>query len=168
VSRRQQGWLSEVFHSRFRELMLHAAVREGLLCPTYCLMPDHLHLVWMGLRRDSDQLNGMSFLRRYLKPALAPQHFQHQPHDHVLKEEERKRNVFTAACWYILENPVKAKLVEKVADWRFFGGIVPGCPTLRPPEGDFWRKFWERYLSMKHPDAANIVRPPIGWREPSS
>lgn len=50
--------------------MLHAAAREGLFCPAYCLMPDHLHLVWMGLRLDSDQLNGMSFLRTYLEPAL--------------------------------------------------------------------------------------------------
>jgi REP element-mobilizing transposase RayT len=50
--------------------MLHAAAREGLFCPVYCLMPDHLHLVWMGLRLDSDQRNAMSFLRTYLEPAL--------------------------------------------------------------------------------------------------
>ena len=38
------------------------AAREGLACPIYCLMPDHLH-TWfeMGLRRNSDQLNGMAF-----------------------------------------------------------------------------------------------------------
>ena len=45
---RATGWLSDGFHARFRELMLHAAAREGLFCPTYCLMSDHLHLVWMG------------------------------------------------------------------------------------------------------------------------
>jgi len=67
---RATGWLTERFHARFRELMLHAAAREGLFCPAYCLMPDHLHLVWMGLRLDSDQLNAMSFLRTYLEPAL--------------------------------------------------------------------------------------------------
>ena len=32
----------------------------------YCLMPDHLHLVWMGLKLESDQLNGMAFLRKHL------------------------------------------------------------------------------------------------------
>ena len=31
---RGTGWLNETFHARFREVMLHAAVREGLLCPT--------------------------------------------------------------------------------------------------------------------------------------
>jgi len=64
---RATGWLAEEFHLRFRELLLHAAAREGLFCPAYCLMPDHLHLVWMGLRLDSDQLNGMAFLRTYLE-----------------------------------------------------------------------------------------------------
>ena len=59
----------------FRELMLHAAAREGLACPVYCLMPDHIHLVWMGLRRNSDQINGMAFLRTYLEPALHPARF---------------------------------------------------------------------------------------------
>ncbi|HEU5126264.1 MAG TPA: hypothetical protein VFW05_19630, partial [Verrucomicrobiae bacterium] len=65
ISHRQQGWLQERFHAAFRELMLHAATREGLFCPTYCLMPDHLHLVWMGLRLDSDQRNAMAFLRTH-------------------------------------------------------------------------------------------------------
>ncbi len=51
---RAQGWLNESFHQRFRELLLHTAAREGLLCPVYCLMPDHIHMVWMGLRSDTD------------------------------------------------------------------------------------------------------------------
>ena len=161
ISHRRQGWLDTAFHARFRELMLHAAAREALLCPAYCLMPDHLHLVWMGLRLDADQLNGMAFLRRHLEPALAPGSFQHQAHDHVLKEEERRQNAFAAVCWYILENPLRAELSKSVSDWAFSGAIVPGYPTLSPVQGDFWKKFWERYHSMKHPDAGTIRRPPL-------
>ena len=71
IQDRATGWLTEGFHARFRECMLHAAAREGLFCPAYCLMPDHLHVVWMGLRRDSDQRNGMAFVRTYLEPALS-------------------------------------------------------------------------------------------------
>jgi len=44
ISNRRRGWLNERFHAAFRELALHTAAREGLFCPTYCLMPDHLHL----------------------------------------------------------------------------------------------------------------------------
>jgi len=73
---RATGWLSDALHGTFRELMLHTAAREGFFCPAYCLMPDHLHLLWMGLRLDSDQFNGMAFLRTYFDPALVPARFQ--------------------------------------------------------------------------------------------
>ena len=57
-------------------------------------MPDHLHLIWMGLRSASDQLNAMKFLRTHLEPALGQgREWQHQPHDHVLREEERQRSL---------------------------------------------------------------------------
>jgi len=75
IALRGTGWLNERFHSQFREIMLHATAREGLFCPTYCLMPDHVHLLWMGLRRDSNQRNGMKFLREHLAPAPAPASF---------------------------------------------------------------------------------------------
>src|ERR1043165_6081338 len=63
ISHRSKGWLGERFHAAFREMTLHTAAREGLLCPAYCLMPDHLHMVFMGLRHDTDQRNGVKFLR---------------------------------------------------------------------------------------------------------
>jgi len=161
VSHRARGWLTGDFHRQFRELLLHAAAREGLLCPTYCLMPDHLHLMWMGLRFDTDQLNAKSFLRTYLEPVMSPAKFQHQPHDHVLKESERKRNAFAKVCFYVLENPVRAELVKAAGEWEFHGAIVPGYPTLHPLEEDFWPKFWKRYAQMGHPDAGNRMLPPI-------
>jgi len=158
---RATGWLSDALHNRFRELMLHAAAREGLICPTYCLMPDHVHLMWMGLRLNSDQCNGMAFLRTYLEPALAPAKFQPQPHDHVLRSEQRRRNGFAETCRYDLKNPVRAGLVEKADDWKYNGAVVPGYPTLHPLQPDFWPKFWKILAQARHPDAGKIVRPPF-------
>ena len=126
IALRQTGWLGERFHAAFREQVLHAAAREGLFCPTYCLLPDHLHLVWMGLRVDSDQLNGMAFLRTQLKPILLPHRFQHQAHDHVLKEDERKRDAFARVCFYVIDNARAANLVEHPKHWPFAGAVVPG------------------------------------------
>jgi len=65
----------------------------------------------MGLRLDSDQRNGMAFLRTHLEPKLAPQKFQHQAHDHVLTEDERRYDAFARVCHYILQNPLRAELV---------------------------------------------------------
>jgi REP element-mobilizing transposase RayT len=182
IEYRATGWLTDSFHSLFRELMLHAATREGLICPAYCLMPDHLHLVWMGLRLDSDQLNGMKFLRTHLEPALAAggqalrhrashptRHssrralqdikFQAQAHDNVLRQPERQHEAFARVCFYIMNNPVRANLVVRPGDWEFCGALVPGYPTLHLLNPDFWDKFWRLYAKALQPDAGNIKRP---------
>jgi REP element-mobilizing transposase RayT len=156
---RTAGWLTDRFHACFRELILHAVAREGLYCPVYCLMPDHLHLVWLGLRRDSDQLNGMAFLRTYLEPALSPAKFQPQAHDNVLRQAEREHDAFAKVCFYILNNPVKAELVSTIEEWKFCGAVLPGYPKLNPKEPDFWEKFWKLYSQNRQSDAGDIRRP---------
>ncbi len=158
---RQQGWLKPSLHHQFRELTFHAAAREGLVCPIYCLMPDHLHLVWMGLRQDTDQLNAMSFLRTYLEPALNPAKLQPQAQDNVLREEERKHNAFAAMCFYIAANPTRAELMKEGEVWLFYTGcIVPGYPKLNPGDEDFWPTFWKIYAKLRQLTAGDIKRPP--------
>jgi REP element-mobilizing transposase RayT len=156
---RGTGWLSRSFHSGFRELLLHVAAREGLFCPAYCLMPDHIHLLWLGLRRDTDQRNGMSFLRTHLEPWLAPHKFQPQPHDHVLRDEERKHGAFMKICFYILANPVRAGLVKETEIWPHAGAIIPGYPKLHPGQDDFWPKFWKLFHQQRQPDAGEWKLP---------
>ncbi len=156
-----QGWLTPAFHHYFRELMFHTAAREGLLCPIYCLMPDHLHLIWMGLRLDSDQFTGMAFLRTYLEPELKPAKFQPQAQDEVLREEQRKRNAFAKVCFYIAANPVRAGLTGEKEIWPFMGCVVPGYPRLYLMDEDFWPTFWRLYGKLRHTDAGNIKRPAI-------
>ena len=161
IAGRRKNWLTSNLHVQFRELMFHSAAREGLICPVYCLMPDHIHLVWMGLRRDSDQINGMTFLRTYLEPALQGAKFQHQPHDTALREEERKRNAFAKVCFYIAANPVRAGLMKENGVWPYTGCLVPGYPALNPAAEDFWPKFWKVHAVLRQPDAGQIRRPSI-------
>ena len=162
IAHRRQGWLNDSFHAQFRELMLHAAAREGLVCPVYCLVPDHLHFIWMGLRPDCDQRNGMTFLRAQLKPLIAPLKFQQQAHGHVLKPYERRRGAFAGICNHILENPLRAELVATPAEWPFSGAIAPGYPALHPLQDNFWPVFGKLYARLKHP-AAREVTPAPTW-----
>jgi hypothetical protein len=92
---------------------------------------------------------------------LAPNEFQHQAHDHVLKGSERGRNAFAKICFYVLANPVRAELVANWREWRYAGAVVPGYPRLHPLEDDFWSKFWKLYCAAKDPDASEIIRPPL-------
>ena len=156
-----KGWLTSAFHQRFQNLMLHAAACESLVCPIYCLMPDHIHLVWMGLRRDSDQINGMAFLRTHLEPELSPAKFQPQPQDEVLRGEQRKRNAFAKVCFYLAANPARAELIGEQEVWPFTGCVIPGYPKLNPLDEDYWSKFWRIFVKLRQPDAGNIRRPPI-------
>ena len=159
---RARNWLTPVFHAASREMMLHAAARERLFCPIYCLMPDHLHLVWMGLRRESDQLNAMRFLRTHLEPALGGnRRWQHQPHDRVLRGPQRQRNAFAKACFYVLANPVRDKPVEREQDWPYLGTVAPGYPTLHPLARDFWELFWKLYTHERKAEPPPPHLPPL-------
>jgi putative transposase len=160
------GWLDERFHRDFRELLLHTGTRERVFCPAYCLMPDHLHFMWMGLSRQSDQLNGIKFLRTQLNRLLAgdllekravdarpqPQsrwELQPQAHDRVLRENDRRQHTFANLCFYVLGNPVEARLVKRGQDWPFSGAVVPGYPDLYPYQPDFWELFWKLYYKHR-------------------
>ena len=161
VAHRAEGWLDAGFHAAFREMTLHAAAREGLLCPAYCLMPDHIHFVWMGLRLASDQRNGIKFLRAQLGPFLKPASFQHQAHDHVLTPEERHRHGFAVACAeYVFLNPRQAGLVKAPSEWPYSGAVVPGYPRLKVFEADYWPWFWKHYFSVREPGLEKQVLPP--------
>jgi putative transposase len=150
---RGKGWLNDIFHVRFRELSVHVCAREGLVCPCYCLMPDHLHLVWMGLHAETDQRNGMAFFRTHLEPLLAPHWFQPQAYDHVLGDDERRRGSFAQHCAYVLQNPVRAGLATAAEPWSFCGTVVAGYPKLHPFEENFWTMFWKLYEMMREPNA---------------
>ena len=160
ISHRRQDWLNDRFHAAFREMMLHTAAREGFLCPAYCLMPDHVHLVWMGLRRNSDQRNGIKFLRAQSGPFLKPAKFQHQAHDHVLTTKERQRRAFSLACAdYVLLNPLKGELIKKPADWPYLGAVIPGYPRVNPFDPDYWAWFWRHYYAVREPGIEKRVLP---------
>jgi REP element-mobilizing transposase RayT len=153
------GWLDASFHALFRELLLHAAARERLFCPAYVLMPDHMHLVWMGLSLSSDQINGMRFLRKYLQVELTRRsspgglqfELQKQSHDNVLREEERTHGAFASVCFYILDNPVRAGLVTSASEWPWIGAVLPGYPDVHPLDKDFWELFWKLHQQHREP-----------------
>lgn len=160
ISNRATGWLNDSFHAVFREITLHVAAREGLLCPVYCLMPDHLHFVWMGLRKECDQRNGMKFFRAHMGKRLKPFKFQHQAHDHVLSAEERRRDAFAKTCNYAVMNPVKAGLAGKVADWKYLGAVIPGYPDISSCDADYWPWFWKQYVKMREQGIEQRKLPP--------
>lgn len=151
LEHRSKGWLDEKFHFHFRELLLHAADRYALACPCYVLMPDHWHLVWMGLTDASDQHLATAFLRKHLRPLLGPARLQDRAHDHVLREDERKRQGFQSMCGYVLQNPARAGLCPDWRQWAHLGAVVIGYPAMDPREAGFWPDYWKIYSRVIDP-----------------
>jgi putative transposase len=143
IDHRANGWLTAAFHSHWQLTLLHTCARWKLACPAYVLMPDHVHLLWLGLDDHfSDQRVALEFFRKHLRATLAPHDWQKQAHDRVLREHERDRGALQSAAHYIFENPVRAHLSPRFQDYAHVGCCVAGYPELDVRAADYWERFW--------------------------
>jgi putative transposase len=142
---RAKRWLNREHHARLRELLCHALCRFRLLCPAYCLMPDHGHFLWVGSSATSHQKRAATLFRTGWNEelGLSGRKLQRQSFDHVLREKEREHFAFSAVSHYILENPVRAGMAANWKTYPFSGALVPGYPGLDPRMPDFWERFWK-------------------------
>jgi len=145
VRDRAADWLTELFHARFREHLVHACHRYRIVCPIYCLMPDHGHFLAQGVSEDADQALFSRFLRARWNGLLRSlgHELQRQAYDHVLRDEELEKDAFESVAFYLAENPVRAGLVDSAGDWPFAGTIVPGYPDLDVRREGDWERYWK-------------------------
>ncbi len=153
IDDRKTGWLNDVFHLKFREIQTHTLFRFGVCCPVYCVMPDHFHLLWMGINQHCDQRKAMRYLRRHLNQVLTilKARFQRQAYDHVLRDQELKETALEDVVEYIARNPERWGLVpeDRYMDYPFTQCLVPGYPELDLFDVDFWPRFWRIYSHLK-------------------
>ncbi|HUR56474.1 MAG TPA: hypothetical protein VM029_02105 [Opitutaceae bacterium] len=149
TDKRAIGWLTPRFHAAWQLALLHAGSRYDLACPAYALMPDHFHLLWLGLdEHGSDQRVAIEFLLKHTGPSLEHAHWQRQPYDKVLREHQRTRDTFVNVAGYILENPVRAGLVRERGDWPYSGCCIAGYPRLNVHDAEYWPLFWRLYARL--------------------
>lgn len=150
---RATGWLVPIFYYKFRELLAHTAFRYSIACPVYCLMPDHMHLLWIGIDDHSDQLNAMKYFRKHLATPLSlfGCKLQHQPYDSVLRDDERRESAVENLVDYIAKNPERKNLVpiDCFQSYKFTGTLIPGYPELALWEVEFWPRFWRTYSFLQ-------------------
>ena len=142
IAGRQRGWLHPDFHSRFRHELHRLALRHAIAVPVYCLMPDHMHVLSVGLNHTADQRLWIRAGRREINQLLPPCRLQKQAHDHVLRPDEQGRDAFATLVHYILNNPVRAALVATANDWPYSGCILPAGPELNVHDEIFMDAWW--------------------------
>ena len=103
--------------------LLRVSRQERFAVAAYCVMPDHLHLLAEGLEDGAD----LRRFCRHVRQATAHRWrrtggerlWQHGYYERTLREEEDSRTVVR----YMLENPVRAGLVERVEQYPYVGSL---------------------------------------------
>jgi putative transposase len=104
-----------------RSQLLHISREKGFAIPAYCVMPDHVHVLATGTSADSD-------LRAFVHTWKQNTGYAHRQstrsrlwqggfYDHVLRQEEDR----AAVIRYLLENPLRAGLVQDLRDYPHWG-----------------------------------------------
>ena len=146
------GYLTPEFFLKLQLIATNAFLRYRVVSPCLCFMPDHIHLLLVGHDEEkSDQQLAIRFLTKHLKPTLLPFEFQRPVYDHVLRKSERERDAFQDTANYVIDNPVRAGLVDTATDWPFKAAIIPGYPDINPTQEDFWERFWKIYYRILEP-----------------
>jgi putative transposase len=100
------------------------AIDYGIYVGRYVIMPDHVHL-FVALRQEACSLSiWVKSLKNALSKVLREMdtpgpHWQKGFFDHLL----RNHDSYDQKWEYVLENPIRAKLVAKSDDWPFQGMI---------------------------------------------
>lgn len=109
---------------------LRACERSGFVIVAYCFMPDHVHLLIEATSEQADAKGFFSLAKQFSGYAYAQschgRLWQRYCYEHVLRTDETTRRV----ARYIVENPVRAKLVANVQDYPFTGSGTHSTPEL--------------------------------------
>jgi putative transposase len=103
----------------FLDLLWRAARRSRWRCEAYCLMGTHYHLV-LGTRRR-DLSSGLHWLNWLYARRFNQKHglFGHLFADRFSARTIESEEYLYDACSYVLLNPVKAGLCQRVEEWRW-------------------------------------------------
>jgi REP element-mobilizing transposase RayT len=105
-------------------------------------MPDHVHLLLEGTAPDADLRDAVSRWKQRTgytwRSNYAARLWQTGFHDRVLRESDDTRAVVA----YILQNPVRAGLVQLASEYPWTGSSKYALSELETHAGD-WRPPWK-------------------------
>jgi putative transposase len=134
---RQQVFTDDSNVELTRAQIIRAAAEKHFEVILYCFMPDHLHLIVVGVTDDADLKAFVKLAKQYAGFYYARERegrklWQHGSNDHIIRDDvdllDRMR--------YVVNNPVAAGLVMNPEDYQFIGSqrwsveeVVHRCRT---------------------------------------
>ncbi|MFH1542841.1 MAG: transposase [bacterium] len=121
---REEYFTNDDLNRKIIECLRHERERTNFSVYTYCLMPDHLHLL---VSPSGDGLSVSEFVGGFKskttrigwKYGIKGKLWQGRFHDHIVRKKEGPVRI----AEYILNNPVNAKLVNNWEKYPYSGII---------------------------------------------
>jgi putative transposase len=118
-------WLRDPRISGLVSESLHYHNRHTYDLNAFCIMPNHVHLVFTPLATPNGEYQAVSVITHSIKRYTARlanrvlerqgQFWQHENYDHVVHDEAEMGRIIA----YVRNNPVKAGLIERAEDWEW-------------------------------------------------
>lgn len=116
-------WLRQAPLARLIADSLHHRDGEVYNLLAYCIMPNHVHIVFSPLPDSDDRYPSVTAIMQSLKAYTAReanklldrqgQFWQRESYDHWVRNSDELRRIVR----YVIDNPVKANLVNHWQDW---------------------------------------------------
>ncbi len=137
-NRRERVFFGDDDFELYRDLLAEQARKQGVAVWSYCLMPNHVHLILVPDRAEALGRALGETHRRYSAVINArlrvTGHLFQSRFGSVVMDEDH----LLAAARYVALNPVRAKLVEQAGEWRWssvrahLAGRDDGLATVAP------------------------------------
>lgn len=118
-------------------VLRETAHEQSFAIYSYCLMPDHLHLLAVGMSADCNLLNFVMTFKRRCTMASGKL-WQKKLYDYILRDHDANGPVAA----YIRMNPVRKGLCSSAAEYEFAGSFAGDWPGVA--NGIPWAPPWRR------------------------
>ena len=124
VKEKQKLFNSDEIFALFQQELIESLNTYKCSSQVYLFMPDHLHLIVSGNQQDSNVKKSIELFKQktgyWLSHNLLKFKWQKDYYDHIIRNDEDINNQIR----YILQNPVRARIVENWNGYKFKGSTV--------------------------------------------
>lgn len=112
-----------IFHT-FEQILINELDCNSCVALVYLFMPDHVHIILQGKNECSSVLNAIKMFKQktgyWLSKNKLKVKWQKDYYDHILRNDKDFEN----QVYYVLNNPVRAGLVDEWKEYLFKGSSL--------------------------------------------
>lgn len=140
---RHRAFLDRDFTEHAIEMLRETAASYDFAIHSYCFMPDHMHVLAMGLTPSCDLLNFILSFKRGTTAAFGKRNapcilWQKKFYDHILRGRDDPERVAA----YIWMNPVRRGLCQSAQEYPFSGSFTLAWGNFQQP-AEPWLPSWK-------------------------